>query len=221
MKEGKSIISDMQSSDYKLEEGALILWSTPILRRKYKNYHKVNIKLKEIILDKASQENGKSKSNEGGWHSNEDLFTWDDNSVSILQSWVINAFQELTGFVAKGEKYDGMVELNAWANVNSYGNYNNLHTHPGCVWSGVYYVNVGDPPNVDYPKSGAIEFIDPRVGSEMAITPGIPFGLQKSIQPEDGEIIIFPSWLKHWVHPYWGDEKRISIAFNIRIRKRK
>jgi uncharacterized protein (TIGR02466 family) len=86
------------------------------------------------------------------------------------------------------------------------------------VWSGVYYVDAGDPPNADRPKSGAIEFLDPRAGAEMMAAPGLPFGETKSFIPETGQMIVFPSWLKHMVHPYWGDNDRISIAFNIRVR---
>jgi hypothetical protein len=33
--------------------------------------------------------------------------------------------------------------VNAWANVNRSGHGNEFHTHPGCVWSAVYYVDDG------------------------------------------------------------------------------
>ena len=89
---------------------------------------------------------------------------------------------------------------------------------PGCVWSGVYYVEAGDLPTTEHPKSGVIEFLDPRSGAEMVALPGTPFAQQRTILPKSGEMIVFPSWLKHLVHPYWGGGERISIAFNIRIR---
>ena len=28
-------------------------------------------------------------------------------------------------------------------------------------------------------------------------------------------MIVFPAWLNHLVHPFFGDGERISIAFNI------
>jgi uncharacterized protein (TIGR02466 family) len=76
---------------------------------------------------------------------------------------------------------------------------------PGCVWSGVYYVEVGDLPTTEHPKSGVIEFLDPRSGAEMVALPGTPFAQQRTILPKSGEMIVFPSWLKHLVHPYWGE----------------
>jgi hypothetical protein len=30
-------------------------------------------------------------------------------------------------------------------------------------------------------------------------------------------MLLWPSWLKHWVHPYQGDGERISVAFNVNV----
>jgi hypothetical protein len=32
---------------------------------------------------------------------------------------------------------------------------------------------------------------------------------------EAGMMVLFPSWLYHFVNPFFGDGERISIAFNI------
>ena len=88
------------------------------------------------------------------------------------------------------------------------------------MWSGVYYVDIGTPAPAERERSGVLEFIDPRSGAEMVFVPGAGFGAAKVIRPSTGELVMFPSWLNHWVHPYWGEGERISIAFNIRIRPR-
>jgi hypothetical protein len=31
-------------------------------------------------------------------------------------------------------------------------------------------------------------------------------------------MVLFPGWLNHYVHPYYGPAERISIAFNMMIR---
>ena len=36
-----------------------------------------------------------------------------------------------------------------------------------------------------------------------------------SFFPEEGEMFIFPAWLKHWVYPYKSDATRISVSGNI------
>ena len=202
---------------YKLTNTIEMLWTTPILHKVCDGYQKSNKELEDQINQVFLSNKGVSKSNVGGWHSEEDLLKWGGGGVKWLQSWIVNSVGSLSSAISGGESYQGKLELNAWANVNTYGNYNNIHTHPACAWSGVYYVKVGEL-NADYPKSGSIEFLDPRAGSEMVLSPKIPFGREKIIQPKEGEIIIFPSWLKHWVHPYWGLGKRISIAFNVRMR---
>ena len=35
------------------------------------------------------------------------------------------------------------------------------------------------------------------------------------IEPQEGMIMFFPSWLEHDVEPSKSDEDRISIAFNV------
>jgi uncharacterized protein (TIGR02466 family) len=214
----KEPLTGMQSTDYTLEPDTLVWWTTPVLRRSFVNVDAVNQELKELVLERAANTKNIPKSNYGGWHSDEDLLTWGGEAIAQLQQWIVSAFQDLTNITGGGQVYDGKVELNAWANLNRRGDYNIVHTHPACVWSGVYYVETADPPTAEHPKSGVIEFIDPRAGVEMVAVPGMPFSQTKSAAPNSGDIIVFPSWLKHFVHPYWGEGERISIAFNIRIR---
>jgi len=71
------------------------------------------------------------------------------------------------------------------------------------MMSGVYYVKVPD-------DAGDIIIPDPRGG---AFQP--PFEGSISIKPQEGELLIFPAWLAHEVAPTWGNEKRVSIAFNL------
>jgi len=203
--------------DYTLDTGTKMWWPTPVLRRIWPDHEEYDDDLCQIILEKESTSKGMHKSNEGGWHSDEDLLVWDSSAIAIFQSWIIQAFNQLSEFTSQGKSFDGKLELNAWANVNREGSYNTSHTHPECVWSGVYYVDVGDAPTKAHPLSGAIEFLDPRAGCEMTIAPGLPFGMRKTISPVSGEMIMFPSWIRHSVHPYFGKTPRISVAFNVRV----
>lgn len=211
-------IRGVQSTDYTLDPDTLVWWTTPILRRVCDSSGDISAALKALVLERAAAGKNIKKSNEGGWHSDEDLLSWGGPAIGQLQQWILQASQDITQTISGGQIYRGKVELNAWANLNRYGEYNSMHTHPSCVWSGVFYAETGDPPTPDHPKSGAIEFLDPRAGAEMIVTPGVPFGQSKVLTPKTGEMIVFPSWLKHMVHPYWGEGDRISIAFNVRLR---
>jgi uncharacterized protein (TIGR02466 family) len=108
----------------------------------------------------------------------------------------------------------GMLGIKAWANVSRKGNYHRIHNHPASAWSGVYYVEAGgDSPG--HPLSGVLELCDPRPFTEMVATPGSPFGQRVIFRAEAGMMVLFPSWLYHFVNPFFGDGERISIAFNI------
>jgi uncharacterized protein (TIGR02466 family) len=109
-------------------------------------------------------------------------------------------------------------ELSAfgWVNLLRHGAYNTPHTHPNSMWSGVYYVDVGTPTE-DHPMSGVIEFLDPRCAVEMIGIPGDPFRGKHTVRPEAGTLVLFPSWLYHFVHPYQGHDVRNSVSFNLMI----
>ena len=102
--------------------------------------------------------------------------------------------------------------------MNSTHAYNSPHRHSGYIWSGTYYVNV---PEGDNRQSGAIEFADPRYIDKNNRLPNSPlFKDNLHFKPTSGSMVIFPSYLLHWVTPNEDKEDRISIAFNARFRKK-
>ena len=56
-----------------------------------------------------------------------------------------------------------------------------------------------------------------RAGVEAVIAPGDPYGEPTRVRPESGLLVIFPSWLYHWVHPYAGESPRIAVSFNVTL----
>jgi uncharacterized protein (TIGR02466 family) len=91
--------------------------------------------------------------------------------------------------------------IHAWATVHQRCVSHLLHTHPGHLLSGVYYVRMPE-------RAGHIVFHDPR-------GPRFPFDQREQVQPRPGDLILFPSWLAHTVTPTGGESERISIAFNL------
>jgi hypothetical protein len=112
-----------------------------------------------------------------------------------------------------GAKVEGTLSVAGWAAICRTGGYHAPHSHPDSAWSGVYYVD----PGTDSPGqllSGVLEFLDPRSGVEAVTAPGDPYGEPFRVRPEAGLLVIFPSWLYHWVHPYTGRTPRIAVSFN-------
>lgn len=112
-------------------------------------------------------------------------------------------------------KYDFEVDkIYSWVNINSKGHSNAIHNHKvpfgDTLWSGVFYVQVPE-------NSGDIVFLDSRSGivdvNDYLYNDG-PSNYY-SITPEAGQMLLFPSWLMHYVTPNESDQERISIAFNL------
>jgi uncharacterized protein (TIGR02466 family) len=107
------------------------------------------------------------------------------------------------------------MKIVAWAMVYRNGGYSRVHNHAGAHFSGVYYADVGQPSK---PLAGDLEFVDTRSNWELAIsgmTPKKPL----SITPRTDEMIAFPAWLPHFVHPYVGEGPRIAISANAFVTK--
>lgn len=97
-----------------------------------------------------------------------------------------------------------------WLNIMPPKATHSLHLHPLSVISGTFYVTV--------PKgSGVIKFEDPRLSKMMASPPRKDNFHSASFAryaPQEGQVILFESWLRHEVETNIGKEERISISFN-------
>ena len=104
------------------------------------------------------------------------------------------------------------IRMNIWGVVMQEGGHQIPHIHPTAWISGVYYPRVSRSIGTES-DSGWIEF--GRFGREFAyqIEPEV-----RTIKPEDGLMLLFPSYLYHRTIPLDSNEPRISIAFDF-IRK--
>ena len=58
-----------------------------------------------------------------------------------------------------------------------------------------------------YPVSGMIQFTYGESANLRSDT--------LTFKPEVGQFLIFPSWLKHSVYPFYCDGERRSMSFNV------
>ena len=173
----------------------------------------MNRDLASLILAEEAQYPTLGRSNIGGWHSRPDFLTRPHAAVSALGQWITWALRKMIEASNDGRKFQGSLSAFGWATICRGGSYHAPHSHPDSAWSGVYYVN-GGTHSPDWPLSGMLEFIDPRAGVDAVTAPGDPYGEPFRIRPQAGLLVIFPSWLSHWVHPYAGEASRIAISFN-------
>jgi len=189
-------------------------YPTPVGKFRVPDCEAVNRELRRLILERERAEPSDTHANVGGWHSRADLLDWPDPAIATLRAWIGEAVQTMIAATTGGKPVPGQLRLVAWANVSRKGNYHRLHNHPMSAWSGVYYVTGGDEVP-GHPLSGVLELCDPRPFTEMIATPGNPYGQRAIFRAEPGTMVLFPSWLYHFVNPYAGEGERISVAFNV------
>lgn len=194
-----------------------MMFATPMGDFEVPGAEELNPKIAEVILAREKASDSLKRSNKGGWHSGDDLLTWPDLQFADLADTFRSAASHMIAATSGKPRFNVELEMIAWANVNRAGEFNSPHLHPENHWSGVYYVQTPDFSGDRMFKAGTIEFADPRNGAFMFRMPGQKDML--SLTPRPGMIVIFPSWLHHWVNPFSIDAVRISIAFNARIRK--
>jgi uncharacterized protein (TIGR02466 family) len=182
-----------------LDNGISLHWPTPIFSRKFENTEDMNKRLVEIIHEKEREGQKVEKSIKGGWHSAEDVHTWDFPEIKQFVGFMTEATTELTKMSAgvTDDEFGADTTFVAWANILRNGGFHRNHTHPGSAWSGVYYVQSGmdSIPDEDADEGGFIEFSDPRNAVEMVPIPGNPFGQRLTLPPESGRLYAFPAWL--------------------------
>ncbi len=196
------------------------LFETPLVIEQVPDSAALNRALKSVILGQRNKDSGVRKSNWGGWQSDSQMLSWGGEAAKHLGEHFLMLCNQLTA-PAPGSQPAFVWSVEMWANVSGPGSANEAHLHPGAVWSSVYYVETG----MERPEErlgGDLALYDPR----LPATRMLPFDLRyrrpdgqvyqslSAIRPVAGRLLVFPPWLLHSVHPYHGDQERISIAMN-------
>ena len=108
---------------------------------------------------------------------------------------------------------DNIHLTHSWVVSQYAGEYNPWHHHSG-DFSAVIYLKL--PPKMNeeieeewkdhYPASGLIEFM---FGENQEFRSD-----NLKFKPEVGKLLVFPSWLKHFVYPFTCEGERRSMSFN-------
>jgi uncharacterized protein (TIGR02466 family) len=169
------------------------------------------------LIDMAYEERklnskGRSISNQGGYQTN-DLdynkykFLFDQLHPHIVEYYNLFGFKNAELFLA-----------NFWTNISNYRDFNKPHVHAGSTISGVIYLK-----SPQTPKCGNIIFEHPYSGIDF-FTNGAEMNDSKYNHPcyffncEPKLLLLFPSYLRHYVQPNKTKEDRISMSFNFGTR---
>ena len=136
---------------------------------------------------------------------------------SCVKSYVVHC-AKMHGFFKEEYVFETGVN-SAWVVSQHENEYNPLHNHTGCEFSGVIYLkvpNVKGRRNIESKKGkadgdGDINFVYSAASqrNQDIFEKGIV-----QISPTPGLLLLFPSYLLHTVYPFIGEGERRCIAFN-------
>jgi len=194
------------------------LFPSPVMHFDWPESDRLNMRLKEIILDMQKRSAGVVKTNRGGWQSDTDLEMWTYPEIHDLIDKIITFAIEYIGrtYGIRDQRLDTGWSIRAWANVNEKGNSNRTHDHVGrtSFFSGIYYVDVGDI-NFSDLSSGHTIFEDWTYAAVSVLDNPNPYQRDFRMVPRNGRMVLFPAALMHSVQKYEGSRQRITIAFNL------
>lgn len=192
----------------------------------------LNAELRRLFLEREGQggkyanPNPYTVRNAALFESHFDLFDWPDACVQQLARFCLG---ELSQTVATLSGLDAVamrrmqIATDAWFHVTRRGGFFGVHNHPMASWSGVYCVSPGAHDAGDA-ESGRLSFINPNSLAGMYVDPAnarvrMPFGFSNfGFDLKAGQLVLFPSWVQHYVLPFNGEGERITVAFNCSFR---
>lgn len=166
--------------------------------------------LKKEVNTIIKSDKGRVISNQGGYQSH-DVEIKKFTHLKFLKEIILNNtinYKKSLGLKTESDL------LNLWINVNDFKDFNTSHTHPGGIISGVFYVSCTDKCGNIVFENSAKDMIESAWSSKVNI-----YNQNTSpkwrIKPSNNKLLLFPSFLSHYVEPNLSKDKRISISFNM------
>ena len=183
----------------KEKDELLQIFPTPVLITKYDDDISEETKYVENLEYISQKENKNFKSKDSYLMKHEifkNIKNFFGESITKYTEKVLNSKQRL-------------VITQCWTNKNPPGAKHHEHVHPNSILSGVFFFKIGGKlPPIQFAKSvqGAMK-LDPvkynNITAETFLLPCVP-----------GELLLFPSNLKHSVPMNLSEETRYSMSFN-------
>jgi len=211
-------------------------WPVPIASYDCPDAHDINSTLSRVFqtmrITESINNDSQSETPNKFYASNDQLLQRIDiPEFSQLIQFFADSIQKTVGAANTEVWPQGKMSLKleiigCWFQIQNGMAFHDVHTHGNCSWSGVYYVQVDDEAKrMSHPEigvtNGVTRFYGPysqwQGGSYMDI--GNTY-LQKNsidVSPEEGKLVIFPSYLPHMAMPYEGEKDRIIVSFNAQI----
>ena len=182
-----------------MKEELLQLFPTPLLIVPYEQPINKELTYLKTISYRKQQQNGNFRSDDSYLLRNEEfknIKNFLKESIDKFTTNVLNTKQRL-------------VITQCWANRNPKGSQHHEHVHPNSIISGVMYFQINEKlPPISFTK-------DRQDGMKLNVEKYNHMNSETFMLPcKPGELILFPSSLRHSVPTNHGEEDRISVSFN-------
>lgn len=151
-----------------------------------------------------------------GRHSGE-LLTEPKGPIAALETAILEAAEAYRAEMGRDPDHPFLaappekLKLSIWGVVMQAAGHQIPHIHPAAWLSGVYYAKVPDVvAETDDARAGWIEFGRPPAHFHNRAEPPV-----RSVKPEPGMMVLFPSYFYHHTVPFEAEGTRLSIAFDL------
>ena len=183
----------------KEREELLQIFPTPILITKYEENISEETKYVENLKYNYQKDNKNFRST--------DSYLFKHEPLKKIKNFCRESITKYTEKILNSKQ--SLVITQCWTNKNPPGAKHHEHVHPNSIVSGVFFFRIGGKlPPIQFAKTiqGAMK-LDPikfnNINAETFLLPCVP-----------GELLLFPSNLKHSVPINLSDETRYSMSFN-------
>ncbi|MAT92715.1 MAG: hypothetical protein CME59_08945 [Halioglobus sp.] len=186
-------------------------FATPIAVKHYPKASEINDALHRIILSMSREapSDDAGRAHVGGWYSRGGFLARKEPEVTQLQGFFSRSLRKyLAGVVSEEFAQAAKINLHTWVALTQAREYQPPHVHAKSHISGVYYVNVPDCPQ----PQGDLEFITPVGEQELDFFASISATSYK-VRPRPGDLVLFPSYLRHYTHPFFEGADRSLVVF--------
>ena len=132
-----------------------------------------------------------------------------DKTFKKINEFVANAVKNYCLINSYDSKKIQTVPTEGWLNIYKKGDSQEYHTHSRSVISAVYFLKLPKNSSKLYFKPPFVDMIDPDI-----IEPTFNNMSLIEINPKEGSVIVFRSYLPHMVSQHNNKQERISLAYN-------
>jgi uncharacterized protein (TIGR02466 family) len=141
-----------------------------------------------------------------------DFFNSDNQTVIETRKYIASCLKEILNNLLNVENDYKIAFSESWYHIGNKNSSHDVHAHINCSWCGIYYIQSGDSN-----MGGETFFCNPVFSNFLDEGTIHHNDTEYIVTPEDGKLILFPSYLKHFQSLYSGTSDRIVVAFNSTI----